>query len=569
MESRRSVWAILFVAALVVFVASAPALAQTGKLHIRVTPKQAYIYIDGHAEGEGACHVPLSPGEHQVGVYNYGYKPHTRTVTIEAGKVTSIEVNLEPIPGTASAPWGRIQIEGAPHAAVLLNGKTPDYLVGHSDEFDHDIIWKQELLVPPGTHQLTVTHKGSEIWSGTVTVAANQRVIVHAGKGGQQRTTDWPRGTKLGSQARFKAGIASATVAVLPVTGSFSAQPTQINCGESSRLSWSSSETVHAEISGLGDVGTSGERSVSPHQTTEYKFAASGPGGMFSSSATVNVNTVVQASLNLSPAEIRYYRVGDKVIEHGSAQLSWTTSNADSISITPFGSVSASGNRTVQPEPQKKDPGPVDEAVTYTLKATNVCGGSATRTVTLRIKGTICIPPKVALRSIFFPTDYPEKRYPEVGLLRSQQQALSEIAAAIKDYLACDPNARLELGGSANADRRGSDKYNLALSERRAAAVKKFLVSKGISASSIVIAAVGERQNLTKEAVAQLEKENPNKPARAVNRQAAWLAHNRRVDMALKTLGQESLRYYPYNVDDWKVLWQRPKPSRRAVKKVQ
>lgn len=569
MQSRRTLVAIAALATLVLLAASVPAFAQTGKLHIVVRPKQAYIFLDGHAEGQGECHIPLSPGEHQLGVYNYGYKPKVQTVTITAGKVTSVEVNLEPIAGTASAPWGRIQIEGAPRAAVLLNGKTPDYFVGHGDEFDNDIIWKQELLVPPGTHQITVLHKGQEIWSGPVTVAANQRVIIWVNKGGKQRTTDWERGKKLGPQARFKAGIASATVAVLPVTGSFSAQPTQINCNDSSRLTWTSNEAVHGEISGLGEVPTSGERSVSPHATTEYGFTASGPGGMFKSSATVNVNTVVEASLNISPNEIRYFKVGDKVVEHGTAQLSWTTSNADSVSITPLGSVSTSGSRTVQPAPQRQDPGPVNETVTYTLKATNVCGGSQTRTVTLRITGAICIPPKIALHSIFFPTDYPDRHHPELGLLRSQQQTLAQIAAAVKDYLACDPNAKLDIGTTANADRRGSDKYNLALSERRASAVKNYLVSKGIAEHSIEINAVGKRQNLTKQAVAQLEKENPNKPRRGLNRNTTWLAYNRRVDIALKALALESVRYYPYGAEDWKVLWQRPKPSRKVVKKHQ
>ena len=69
--------------------------------------------------------------------------------------------------------------------------------------------------------------------------------------------------------------------------------------------------------------------------------------------------------------------------------------------------------------------------------------------------------------------------------------------------------------------------------------------------------------------MAQSEKGNPNKPPRKLNAHTTWLAHNRRVDMALKTLGQESVRYYPYNVEDWKVLWQRPKPSRKVIKKNQ
>jgi hypothetical protein len=66
---------------------------------------------------------------------------------------------------------------------VLLNGKKPGYFVGHVDEFNHDIIWQQELVVPPGTHQVTVTRYGKELWSGPITVAADQRVIVDISNG--------------------------------------------------------------------------------------------------------------------------------------------------------------------------------------------------------------------------------------------------------------------------------------------------------------------------------------------------------------------------------------------------
>ena len=161
-------------------------------------------------------------------------------------------MTLEAIPGTASGPWGRIQIEGGDHAAVLLNGKTPDFFVGQADEFNNDIGWKQELLVPPGTHQLTLQRGDNPIWSGSVTVPAGKRVIVDVRKSGEQKVTDWPRGQQLSSLPPFRAGIASATVAVGPTSAQFSASPAQINCGESAKLNWSSSGAVENEISGMG-----------------------------------------------------------------------------------------------------------------------------------------------------------------------------------------------------------------------------------------------------------------------------------------------------------------------------
>lgn len=55
-------------------------------------------------------------------------------------------------------------------------------------------------------------------------------------------------------------------------------------------------------------------------------------------------------------------------------------------------------------------------------------------------------------------------------------------------------NKAIKLVIYAHTDCRGSDAYNLGLSQRRAQAVKNYLISKGIPAASIVIKAYGERQ---------------------------------------------------------------------------
>jgi len=120
--------------ALVAFLTVATPLlqAQTGKLSVRVVPKQAYVFVDGRAidYGRGRQTISLPAGQHRVDVYNYGYKTATQNVTIGENQTAELQFTLEPIPGTTSGPWGRIQIEGGNRAAVLLNGKTPEYFVG-------------------------------------------------------------------------------------------------------------------------------------------------------------------------------------------------------------------------------------------------------------------------------------------------------------------------------------------------------------------------------------------------------------------------------------------------------
>jgi hypothetical protein len=169
------------------------------------------------------------------------------------------------------------------------------------------------------------------------------------------------------------------------------------------------------------------------------------------------------------------------------------------------------------------------------------------------------------LNSIYFPTDYPEKGDPSVGLLRSQKEALTTLADGFTKYLEYDPDAKLSV--TAYADERGPKQYNESLSERRGQSVKDFLVAKGISADKIEVASKGENQQLDKSAVAQLQSTNPVPPPElhVKESQASWLAYNRRVDVLFLPTNKESERFYPNGAADSNILWQRPKPARTAV----
>ena len=246
MQMRRLGYLLTLV--LATFLCAASGFAQDGKLKIKVTPKQAYVFVDGQAIRDGKQSISLAPGKHTVAVVNYGYKMESREVEISAGKSTPLEITLQAYGGTVAGPYGLVVIEGDPRAAVLSNGTKPDYFVGHIDEFNHDWWWHQNLIMPPGTHHLTITHKGMTVWSGDVNVVANKKTVIYATKN-KTKTVDWPRGEKLKDLARFKAGTASAQVVVAPVTGSFSVSNANINCGQTSMLNWQSTDAVDANIS--------------------------------------------------------------------------------------------------------------------------------------------------------------------------------------------------------------------------------------------------------------------------------------------------------------------------------
>ena len=540
--------------------------AQDGKLKIKVIPKHAYVFVDDKAIRDGSETISLTPGKHAVVVLNYGYKTSTQDVNIDSGKTSDLNVTLAADGAAVNGPYGQIEFKGGDsHAAVLLNGKTPSYFVGHVGATNHDWWWHRNLLVPPGTYHVEVTKNGSDVWTGNVTVTANQKVSIDLAKSGAQTAKDKKNLAKLTSEPRYKGGWISDTIAVAGVTGNFSLAPSSINCSQSSILTWQTAETVDATISGIGTVPTSGSQSVTPHATTTYDFNAAGPGGMVKGSGTVNVNTKVDASLSANPAGLHYRKIGDKVITQESSTLSWSTTNADSISLDPVGKVDPSGSQTVKGEPKKTDIGPVDESTTYTLTATNVCGGSATQTAAIHITGSVEPIPEVVLQSVFYPTDYPDKEDPQVGLVKSQQLDLATLATGFKKYLEYDPDAKLSV--EAHADARGSEPFNQDLSERRVERVKQYLVEQGIAANKVQTAAYGKDRPIDKKAVKELEAANPNQPpkARLKNVEGDWLAYNRRVDIVLLPSGKKSAQFYPHNTDDSQIIWQVPKPTLKKV----
>jgi outer membrane protein OmpA-like peptidoglycan-associated protein len=559
-QFRLSAWAVF--AALAILVPSC--LAQDGKVSLHVTPNQAYIFVDGHAISEASKHhtLSLAPGEHKIELVNYGYIAETHNVTVTAGKTTSLDVTLQPVASKVSGPFGAITIEGADRDAILLNGKTPQFFVGHGDEFNHDWWWKQELVVPPGNYQAYVMKGDSTVWSGPIDVTANKRVVVDVPKG-VRKTVDWPRGEKLSSIPRFTAGTASATVAVAKPTAGLSTSVAQVNCGGDSQLKWTSTDAPSVEISDLGSVAASGEKSVQPKQTTTYKLTATGPGGTATSSMTVDVNTAVQANLELSPAEVHYKRVGKKVVQNDNSTLQWNATNASNVSIEPLGSVDANGSRALEPAVKTTAVGPVDETVNYTLTASNGCGGTVTRTASLHIVGSIEHPEMIAMQSVYFPTDKPKTVQSEAALLPSQRESLKAVADAFKTYLEAEPDARLVLAG--HADRRGPKGYNQALSERRAELAKNFLTEQGVPAANIDTQAYGKEQNLTTAQVKDLLEKNPDLNAQERDKvlrrlTTIVLANNRRVDISLTTTGQESARMYPFGSADYAALVNRGQP---------
>ncbi len=160
---------------------------------------------------------------------------------------------------------------------------------------------------------------------------------------------------------------------------------------------------------------------------------------------------------------------------------------------------------------------------------------------------------RLALHSIYFPTDLPRAENPDAGLVASQQQTLVALAADFKEYLESKPETHLLLEG--HADPRGRTQYDQKLSERRAELVKSFLLEQGIPEANIETAAFGARHALRETAVKSAIENYPQlsreERQRALsNLETIVLASDRRVDVVLSTTGESSVRQFPLNAAD-------------------
>ncbi len=163
----------------------------------------------------------------------------------------------------------------------------------------------------------------------------------------------------------------------LPPTLSLSASPASINQGQSSTLTWSSTNATSCTASGgwSGSQAVSGTQSVSPTATTTYSLACTGAGGTANQSTTITVVPPTTVSLSASPASI---------IQGQSSTLTWASTNATSCTASGAwsGSKATSGSQSVSPTATS----------TYTLACTG-SGGTTTQNATVTIQGIPSIQP--------------------------------------------------------------------------------------------------------------------------------------------------------------------------------
>jgi len=144
-----------------------------------------------------------------------------------------------------------------------------------------------------------------------------------------------------------------AVAAALAIDG-FTVEPQTVSPRTAATLKWSVKNAAEVRIEpGIGVVGASGTRSVSPQQATTYTLTAKGANGA-SKTETVTVQ-VARAQVAASPPAIQEFSASRTEIEPGqSVVFHWKVSGAEEVSIDQgIGKVQPQGSQAVFPTASK------------------------------------------------------------------------------------------------------------------------------------------------------------------------------------------------------------------------
>jgi peptidoglycan-associated lipoprotein len=165
-----------------------------------------------------------------------------------------------------------------------------------------------------------------------------------------------------------------------------------------------------------------------------------------------------------------------------SATLSWNSTDATQLSIAPdVGAVTAQGSTKVTPT----------DSTTYTITATGPGGSaSATASVSMNVPPPPPVVEKGPSDDELFLRDVRDAYfdYDKADIRSDAREALSKTA----DFLKGHPNIKATIEG--HCDERGSTEYNLGLGDRRANAVKQYLVSLGVTADRLSVVSFGKEK---------------------------------------------------------------------------
>lgn len=210
----------------------------------------------------------------------------------------------------------------------------------------------------------------------------------------------------------------------------------------------------------------------------------------FIAGADKAANTVLAKTKACQPPELTYSANPEAISPGQCSTLTWSSKNVQKAEIDQgVGAVDANGSKQVCPT----------ETTQYMLTATGTGGTvyeTATVTVNPQPQAAAPAPPPPAPAPA--PAPAPGRKvidrltirvnfdFDKSNIRKADIPDLEKAVAFVKKY----PDSKVAVEG--HTDSRGTEKYNLKLSQRRADAVKKYLVDKGEKADRITAEGKGK-----------------------------------------------------------------------------
>jgi hypothetical protein len=235
------------------------------------------------------------PGKHQIAVDKSGYGSEPQTVEIAADREIQLRFNLNPAQNKTSQPpedpYLIVRLS-RPGAKVLVDGKE----VG-TVQPDGTYSFK----TTPGRHRVEVRLPDYAPWTEDVTARPGSVAV-------KAELKELPK--------------------PLPVILSFMATPSEIQAGQSTELKWQTQNAFEVFIEGIGTVGASDTKQVSPNANTTYTLIARNAGQETRRDVSVKVTSAPKPTISL-------FVVGSERIQPGQkGRLTWATHNATEVYIS-------------------------------------------------------------------------------------------------------------------------------------------------------------------------------------------------------------------------------------------
>jgi len=247
--------------------------------------------------------------------------------------------------------------------------------------------------------------------------------------------------------------------------GSISVTPASAVKGSSATLAWECLDADSADIQpGIGAVAPRGTKSVTASDSTDYTVTCSGQGGKASSTFHLAVTDPPRPACTITATP-------DSITEGQASRIDWECTNTTATEVQPeLGQVAAKGSRTVTPA----------ATTSYSITGSGA-GASATGSATVKVTP---LPPEK--RTITLDVQFETGK---AEIKKSYHDEIGRVAAFLKEY----PGVTGTIEG--HTDNVGNHDLNVKISQRRAEAIRNYLVKKyGIDAARLKAVGYGPDQ---------------------------------------------------------------------------